>query len=82
VRPAFHKWGAALNIRWDADQFTKSDVHNLLMRVGVQVGIGEVRPSSPNSTGMGWGLFEVVDQQSFEQLVAEIERGEDGAART
>jgi len=32
----------------------------LLARVGMQVGIGEGRPDSKNSAGMGWGLFEVV----------------------
>jgi hypothetical protein len=28
-------------------------------RVGAQVGIGEGRPDSKNSTGMGWGTFEI-----------------------
>ena len=46
-------------IRWDADQFTLDDVTNLLSRVGLQVGIGEGRPDSKNSAGMGWGLFEI-----------------------
>ena len=35
------------------------DVTNLLMRVGQQVGIGEGRPDSKNSAGMGWGTFNV-----------------------
>lgn len=59
VRAAFHEWSAKVKIRWDADQFTVSDVTNLLSRVGQQVGIGEGRPDSKNSAGMGWGLFEV-----------------------
>ncbi len=59
VRAAYHNWKVKLQIRWDADQFTLEDVSNLLSRVGLQVGIGEGRPDSKNSAGMGWGLFEV-----------------------
>jgi hypothetical protein len=56
-RPAYHDWKIKLKIRWDADQFTLGDVTNLLMRVGMQVGIGEGRPDSKNGPGLGWGLF-------------------------
>lgn len=59
VRPAYHDWTIKLRVRWDADQFTLADVTNLVSRVGMQVGIGEGRPDSPHSAGMGWGLFEV-----------------------
>lgn len=59
VRPAYHGWSAEVKIRWDADQFTIDDVTNLLARVGLQVGIGEGRPDSKKSAGMGWGIFEV-----------------------
>ena len=59
VRAAYHDWSAKVQIRWDADQFTLEDISNLLMRVGQQVGIGEGRPSSKNSCGMGWGTFTV-----------------------
>lgn len=59
VRPAYHDWTAKIRIRWDNDQFTISDITNLLMRVGQQVGIGEGRPDSKNSAGMGWGLFSI-----------------------
>lgn len=55
-------WEARIRIRFDADQFTLIDVSNLLMRVGLQVGIGEGRPDSKMSTGMGWGMFEVVNE--------------------
>ena len=57
VRAAYHNWSAKLKIRWDADQFTANDIGNLLYRVGIQVGIGEGRPDSKKSTGMGWGTF-------------------------
>lgn len=59
VRAAYHQWRAKVKIRWDADQFTIADVTNLLSRVGMQVGICEGRPDSKNSTGMGWGTFEI-----------------------
>lgn len=59
VRAAYHDWSAKIQIRWDEDQFTIDDVSNLLMRVGQQVGIGEGRPDSKNSAGMGWGTFEI-----------------------
>lgn len=59
VRAAYHDWKARVKIRWDGDQFTISDITNLLSRVGLQVGIGEGRPDSKNSAGMGWGLFKI-----------------------
>lgn len=59
VRAAYHNWSSKVRIRWDADQFTIGDVASLLSRVGLQVGIGEGRPDSKNSAGMGWGLFTV-----------------------
>lgn len=62
VRAAYHDWSADVTIRWDADQFTIEDVSHLLMRVGMQVGIGEGRPDSKNSCGLGWGLFELAQK--------------------
>jgi len=52
-------WEATVTLKYDADQFTLSDIANLLMRVGVQVGVGEGRPDSPKSCGMGWGTFDL-----------------------
>ena len=57
-------WEAVLRIEFDADMFILDDVANLLLRVGKQVGIGEGRPDSRKSCGMGWGLFEIVDKQA------------------
>ena len=54
-------WTAEPTIRWDADQFTATDIANLLMRVGMQVGIGEGRPDSRMSAGLGFGLFELAE---------------------
>lgn len=58
-RPMWEEWSATVRVRWDATQFSAQDVVNLFARAGMQVGIGEGRPDSPNSNGLGWGLFEV-----------------------
>lgn len=60
-RPMWREWSAQVRVRFDADQFTLQDVTNLMSRVGMQVGIGEGRPDSRESAGMGWGLFEIVN---------------------
>lgn len=52
-------WEARVRIRFDADMFTLQDVANLLCRAGIQVGVGEGRPDSSNSSGMGWGTFDI-----------------------
>jgi hypothetical protein len=59
VRPMWRQWDANLRIRFDEDQFSATDVTNLLVRVGQQVGIGEGRPDSRESAGLGWGTFRV-----------------------
>ena len=59
VRPMWRHWHINLRVKYDADQFTLTDVSNLLMRAGVQVGIGEGRPDSKSSTGLGFGTFEI-----------------------
>jgi len=59
ARPMYREWSATVRLRYDADQFKAEDVMNLLMRAGMQVGIGEGRPDSKSSNGMGWGLFTV-----------------------
>lgn len=63
VRAAYHGWKSTVRIRFDADQFTIEDITNLLSRVGQQVGLGEGRPDSKNSAGMGWGLFTVEEEK-------------------
>lgn len=60
VRPMWREWAADIRIRFDADQFTGSDVANLVARAGMQVGIGEGRPFSKSSNGLGFGTFRVV----------------------
>jgi hypothetical protein len=59
IRPMWREWGATVRVRYDADQFTLQDVTNLMQRVGLQVGIGEGRPDSRESAGLGWGTFAI-----------------------
>ena len=59
VRPMWREWGCTLRVTYDGDQFTKSDVINLMTRVGVQVGVGEGRPFSKSTCGWGFGTFKV-----------------------
>lgn len=60
-RPMWREWSAAVRVQWDEEQFSASDIYNLFARAGWHVGIGEGRPNSPKSNGMGWGRFEVVE---------------------
>ena len=64
IRPIWHEWEADLRIRYDADQLTQTDVVNLLLRAGAQVGVGEGRPDSKKSTGQGWGTFHIIGAES------------------
>jgi hypothetical protein len=59
VRPMWRKWAVDLRVTWDADQFTLTDIVNLLDRAGQQVGVGEGRADSKSSAGVGWGMFRV-----------------------
>lgn len=61
VRPMWRKWRINAVVRFDADQFTASDVVNLVARAGEQIGIGEGRPYSKSSNGMGYGTFCIVN---------------------
>ena len=58
-RPMWEKWSAVVRVEWDLDQFQQADVLNLMARAGRQVGVGEGRPASPKSAGLGWGLWDV-----------------------
>jgi hypothetical protein len=60
VRALWRVWGTRLTVRFDADQFKEADVVNLIARAGAQIGVGEGRPFSKNSNGLGLGTFEIV----------------------
>jgi len=57
ARPMWRKWGAIVRVGFDLDQFSPADVSNLMLRAGMQVGIGEGRPNSKKSFGQGLGTF-------------------------
>jgi len=59
IRPMWRQWTSKVRVAYDADQFTLEDVTNLMSRVGLQVGIGEGRPDSRDSAGLGWGTFKL-----------------------
>jgi hypothetical protein len=59
IRPMWREWSAKLTIQYDGDQFDAEDVINLLARAGAQVGVGEGRPDSRESAGLGFGTFKV-----------------------
>ena len=58
-RPMWRNWSMVIRMKFDADMFNLQDVTNLLARVGEQCGLGEGRPNSRKSTGMGWGTFRI-----------------------
>lgn len=74
IRPLWQEWGCLVCVKWDADQFTLTDVVNLLDRAGQQVGIGEGRPDSKKSTGLGWGTFEV-DREAMNKIASNKKNG-------
>ncbi len=59
TRGMWDEWTCKIRVRYDADQFTLTDVINLFLRAGIQCGVGEGRPFSKKSCGMGWGTFTV-----------------------
>lgn len=66
IRPMWKEWSSSITVQWDGDQFTKQDVANLLERAGQQVGIGEGRPDSKTSNGMGWGTFTLIEENRWQ----------------
>jgi hypothetical protein len=66
VRPMWKEWSATLSVKWDGDQFTRQDVANLIERAGQQVGVGEGRPDSRKSNGVGWGTFTLIKENRWQ----------------
>lgn len=63
-RALFPTWGCTVRVRYDGDQFTATDVTNLMERAGMQVGIGEGRHDSRDSAGLGFGTFTTSKENS------------------
>jgi hypothetical protein len=53
------KWSFNLRVRFDKSFISANGLINLLSRAGKQVGIGEGRPDSKKSGGLGYGLFTI-----------------------
>lgn len=64
ARAMWRQWSCNVRLTWDADQFTATDIVNLFMRAGMQVGVGEGRPDSKNSAGCGFGRFKIKGMES------------------
>lgn len=62
ARAFFDEWSADITMRYDSDMFVAQDIVHLLMRAGMQVGIGEGRPDSRESAGMDWGLYRLKEE--------------------
>lgn len=58
-RPRYDQWYCDIEVDYDADAVSSTDVANLLHRAGVSVGLCEGRPASSNSFGIGFGTFTV-----------------------
>lgn len=69
-RPMWDEWQADVKVRYDADQFSLTDVSNLMARVGQQVGLCEGRPDSKSSAGMGWGTFRLASEDESKKKKA------------
>jgi hypothetical protein len=69
IRPMWREWKAKLRVTYDGDQFRHMDIANLLLRAGLQVGVGEGRPDSKKSHGMGWGTFSIVNEDEKSEPV-------------
>jgi hypothetical protein len=63
VRPMWREWSCNLRVSYDTDMFSEQDVTNLLVRAGMQIGIGEGRPDSRKGFGLGLGLFKLAGDE-------------------
>lgn len=60
-RPYFEPgWRATFTLCYDSDTVSEGDLKELLEKAGMNVGIGDGRPLSPNSPGLGFGRFKTV----------------------
>jgi len=53
----FETWSALLRIEHEPAFISVQSVTHLVMRAGINIGIGRGRPFSSTSVGMGWGTF-------------------------
>jgi hypothetical protein len=60
ARPRWDAWELLLRVTFDADMLGPEDIANLVMRAGLQVGVGEGRPDSKKSNGLSFGTWDIV----------------------
>lgn len=60
VRGQWKEWSAVVRVEYDETCIDQEDVLQLMYRAGRQVGIGEGRPDSKKSCGMGFGVFDAI----------------------
>jgi hypothetical protein len=56
-RAIWDYWECIVTVSYDSDQWNEEDIANLMLRAGIQNGIGEGRPNSRMSDGVGWGTW-------------------------
>jgi len=57
ARMQWPKWGVKLKVEFDSEQFTSTDIANLIAHAGRGIGVGAGRPFSKMSSGMNWGRW-------------------------
>jgi hypothetical protein len=59
-RAMFQDWGTVLTIEFEKDAFTPVQIAQLITKAGRGCGVGEWRPSAPDSMNGSCGMFELV----------------------
>jgi hypothetical protein len=69
-RARWPRWKMRVRVHFDGGVFTDSDVTNLLMRLGIQAGIGEGRHDSKDGPGIGMGTFRLLPSDAELEVAA------------
>jgi hypothetical protein len=56
-RPRYDTWACEVEVEFDADSVSATDIANLLARAGTQIGVGELRPFGRKSFGGDFGMW-------------------------
>jgi hypothetical protein len=70
ARPRWDEWEIEAEIMFDADAIDADSLHNLVVRAGLLIGVGEGRPDSKKSNGTGNGRFEVIRAEHISKAKA------------
>lgn len=61
-RAFFSAWAVKVTVKYNAGVISAAHIVNLFRTAGFGVGVGEGRPKSKKSCGMGWGTFDVGEE--------------------